>query len=162
VRPGALEGTPIERLPFLRTTYSDRLDWSGWLGFPEVEIQGLLLETVASGDPMPVHVAGVKTCEFVMTLMEEADAEARWNGRRLRFEHGDGLAPASGSRGTGEGRAAPAVPADEGCRPKNRLRNASPRRSRPPKGNRYSSVTPEQEERRDERIVRRPRRQARR
>ncbi len=87
-----LDGTPIERRALLRAPYSDRPEWSGQMDFPEGEIRDILREIVASRDPLLLHVVGDKTAEIVLKLMEETDAEAHWKGRRVRFEHGDGLA----------------------------------------------------------------------
>jgi predicted amidohydrolase YtcJ len=88
-----LDGTPIERRALLRAPYSDRPEWSGQMNFPEAEIRAILRESVAGRDPLLLHIIGDKTAEIVLKLMEETDAEAHWKGRRVRFEHGDGLAP---------------------------------------------------------------------
>jgi predicted amidohydrolase YtcJ len=88
-----LDGTPIERRALLRKPYSDRPEWSGQMDFPEGEIRAILRESVAGRDPLLLHIIGDKTTEIVLKLMEETDAEAHWKGRRVRFEHGDGLAP---------------------------------------------------------------------
>jgi len=88
-----LDGTPIERRALLRASYSDRPGWSGRMNFPEAEIRGMLHETIAGRDPLLLHIVGDKTAEIVLKLMEETDPEAHWKGRRVRFEHGEGLTP---------------------------------------------------------------------
>jgi predicted amidohydrolase YtcJ len=88
-----LDGTPIERRALQRTPYCDRPGWSGRMNFPEGEIRNILREIVPGRDQLLLHVVGDKTTEIVLKLMEETDAEAHWKGRRVRFEHGDGLSP---------------------------------------------------------------------
>jgi predicted amidohydrolase YtcJ len=88
-----LDGTPVEEGAALRRPYrADAPDHLGKLNFSAEEITKMLGESVASGDPLLLHVAGDRTAETVLGAME-AMKDVNWKAQRVRFEHADGLLP---------------------------------------------------------------------
>jgi predicted amidohydrolase YtcJ len=88
-----LDGTPIERLAWYSTDYKDQPGWKGRMDFTKAEVQLMLRELQARKDQPMFHVVGDSTTDFV--LHELNKSPAAWKNRRVRFEHGDGLMPAS-------------------------------------------------------------------
>ena len=101
VRPGSslitlsgtkwiLDGTPIEQGAALRESYHEGTHDVGRLDFNGDQMKAILDEAWTSKDQLLLHVAGDLTAQTVLKLME---AHPDWSGRRVRFEHGDGLLP---------------------------------------------------------------------
>ena len=86
-----LDGTPIEHGAATRTPYKDS-DSLGKLNFPPDEITAMLKESLATNDPLLLHVAGDRTAAAVLDMMR-AIPNVDWKSKRVRFEHGDGLLP---------------------------------------------------------------------
>ena len=95
-----LDGTPLERtfeardaarhrsdVPF-ETLFSDLA-----LTFPPPEMQKMLRESLQDDDQLIVHVFGYNSTSAMLHAMEATGGTRRWAGRRVRFEHGDGLFP---------------------------------------------------------------------
>jgi predicted amidohydrolase YtcJ len=81
-----LDGTPIERLAWMRDPYSDRPDFSGIPYYASHEIAGLVSKggTSARGQLL-FHVVGDKTTDAVLSLLGND-----WDlVSRPRLEHGD-------------------------------------------------------------------------
>jgi predicted amidohydrolase YtcJ len=85
-----LDGTPIEEGAALRESYHQGTHDVGRLNFNQDQMKAILDEAFASKDQLLLHVAGDLTADTVLKMMQ---AHPEWNGRRLRFEHGDGLLP---------------------------------------------------------------------
>jgi predicted amidohydrolase YtcJ len=61
------------------------------LSLPQPEIAAILRETLASNDQLLVHVSGTQSVAAMLDAMEASGGEKVWSGKRLRFEHGDGV-----------------------------------------------------------------------
>lgn len=88
-----LDGTPIERLAWYSTDYKDQPGWKGRLNFTRSAIRSMLAELAYRKDQPLFHVVGDSTINFL--LNELGKAPGTWSARRVRFEHGDALLPAS-------------------------------------------------------------------
>lgn len=95
-----LDGTPLERtfeardagkqrsaMPF-ETLFSDLT-----LTFPPAEIEKMLRESLQDNDQLMVHVFGYNSASAMLHAMQATGGKEVWGGRRVRFEHGDGLFP---------------------------------------------------------------------
>lgn len=87
-----LDGTPVERLAVQRAAYADRAGHVGQSYFPIDTIAAIVAEARASDEQLMVHVSGDSTAALVLSLMARADNDSAWRRRRVRLEHGDGLA----------------------------------------------------------------------
>jgi len=63
------------------------------LTFPAKEIEAMLRESLENNDQLMVHVSGYPSASAVLDAMQAMGGEKVWTGRRVRFEHGDGLFP---------------------------------------------------------------------
>ena len=88
-----LDGTPVERSMAIRKPYQDDPSGNGQLDFSEEFIRRAVRSAAETNHPVLFHVAGDRTAEVVLQAMESVGAHADWPGRRLRFEHGDGMMP---------------------------------------------------------------------
>lgn len=86
-----MDGTPVEQAAPLRAPYLDGSN--GRLNFDRAETERILSEILARDDQVLLHVGGDATAEAVLEVMEAMGSAEDWRPRRLRFEHGDGLAP---------------------------------------------------------------------
>jgi predicted amidohydrolase YtcJ len=88
-----LDGTPIERSCAMRNPYSDRPGESGWMDFSEKDMEAMLRESLANHDQLLAHIVGDRTTETFLNAMDATGGINVWSKRRVRIEHGDGLAP---------------------------------------------------------------------
>lgn len=88
-----LDGTPIERGAYYSTEYKDQPGWKGKLNFSKSEIRSMLNELTTRQDQPMFHVVGDSTIDFVLSELQSS--KQNWANRRIRFEHGDALMPAS-------------------------------------------------------------------
>jgi len=86
-----LDGTPLERGSAQRSAYADRPDWSGRTNFPASEIGAIIRESLERDEPLLLHITGDRTTEIVFDTME-AMVDVDWPARRVRIEHGEGVA----------------------------------------------------------------------
>lgn len=63
------------------------------LTLPEKEIPVMLREALASKDPIMFHVSGYPGARATLEAMQATGGKAVWAGKRVRFEHGDGVFP---------------------------------------------------------------------
>jgi predicted amidohydrolase YtcJ len=63
------------------------------LEFPIREYRPMLQESIKNNDQLLLHVSGNLSIETVLDAIDAAGGKSVWNGRRLRFEHGDGIFP---------------------------------------------------------------------
>lgn len=61
--------------------------------FAPAEIETLLRESLRNRDQLMVHVFGYDSSAAMLNAMEATGGRATWAGRRVRFEHADGLFP---------------------------------------------------------------------
>jgi hypothetical protein len=61
------------------------------LTFSETEIAAMLQESLKNNDQLMVHVSGYRAAKAMLNAMDAAGGKAVWGGRRVRFEHGDGV-----------------------------------------------------------------------
>lgn len=97
-----LDGTPVDQNAALRLPYpgSDR---EGRLNFAPTRIEALVREILARDDQPMLHVSGDATAAAVFDALEAIAPPAEWRARRVRLEHGDGLAPDLLGRAAGFG-----------------------------------------------------------
>jgi predicted amidohydrolase YtcJ len=88
-----LDGTPIERGAFQRADYADRKGWRGVSNYSDAELDVILGAALARPGQLALHVVGDAEVERLLTAMEAKAPAAQWAEKRLRIEHGDGLAP---------------------------------------------------------------------
>lgn len=85
-----LDGTPIERLAWMREPYSDRPDSSGIPYFMAEEIAGRIRNASGSArEQLLFHVVGDKTTDTLLSLLARAAGSEGCSHKRPRFEHGD-------------------------------------------------------------------------
>lgn len=63
------------------------------LTFSEKEMEAMLRESLANHSPMMFHVSGYLSAAAILEAMEATGGKKVWLGKRVRFEHGDGLFP---------------------------------------------------------------------
>jgi predicted amidohydrolase YtcJ len=63
------------------------------LEFPEREYRAMLQESLNNNDQLLLHVSGNGSVETILDAVDASGGKSVWNGRRLRFEHGDGIYP---------------------------------------------------------------------
>jgi predicted amidohydrolase YtcJ len=63
------------------------------LEFPKPEYRAMLMESLKNNDQLLLHVSGNLSAETILHAVDETGGKAGWAGRRLRFEHGDGIFP---------------------------------------------------------------------
>ncbi|HEY0702618.1 MAG TPA: amidohydrolase family protein, partial [Candidatus Acidoferrales bacterium] len=61
------------------------------LTFSEKEIAAILQESLKNNDQLMVHVSGYRSAKAILNAMDASGSKAVWGGRRVRFEHGDGI-----------------------------------------------------------------------
>ncbi|MEP6780209.1 MAG: amidohydrolase family protein, partial [Gemmatimonadaceae bacterium] len=88
-----LDGTPIERLAFMRTPYADRANWRGHLNFPADTIAVLLREALAHKQQPIFHAVGDSTIATLFAAMHKVADDSTWQRVRVRLEHADALTP---------------------------------------------------------------------
>ena len=95
-----LDGTPLENTLTPRDVPSvpagQTLDYGARhlpLTFSEKEMEAMLRESLANNSPMMFHVSGYLSAAAMLDAMDATGGKKVWNGKRVRFEHGDGLFP---------------------------------------------------------------------
>jgi predicted amidohydrolase YtcJ len=63
------------------------------LEFPKAQYQAMLQESIKNNDQLLLHVSGNLSVETVLDTIDASGGKSVWDGRRLRFEHGDGIFP---------------------------------------------------------------------
>ncbi len=88
-----LDGTPVERLAAYRQPYSDRPAWYGRTDFPADTLAVMLREALDRNQQPLIHAVGDSSIAMLLHTMERLAPDSVWRARRLRIEHGEGLAP---------------------------------------------------------------------
>jgi predicted amidohydrolase YtcJ len=63
------------------------------LEFPQREYRAMLQESIKNNDQLLLHVSGNRSVETILDAIDASGGKSVWSGRRLRFEHGDGIYP---------------------------------------------------------------------
>lgn len=92
-----LDGTPIERMMFLRAPYADLPQWRGRMNFTEADLRGFLQRAQGARVQPMLHAVGDATIAAVLDALEASGGE-RWKPLRPRIEHGDMLQAADFAR----------------------------------------------------------------
>lgn len=87
-----LDGTGFDQASPMREPYPDT-GRNGRLNFSADELRTTLQEIVARDDQILLHVIGDAATETALDVMASIAPPDVWRARRVRFEHGDGLAP---------------------------------------------------------------------
>jgi predicted amidohydrolase YtcJ len=90
-----LDGVPLEGIFAARSDSStvDYLFLHQQLTFPKTELAAMLRESLKDHDQLLVHVSAYPAAAEMLNAMQSAGGARVWADRRVRFEHGDGLAP---------------------------------------------------------------------
>ena len=88
-----LDGTPIERLAFLRAPYSNAPQERGRLNFTAERLKEFVGWAYGSEDPMLMHAVGDGAIDAYLTALEQTGLPEVWREKRPRLEHGDMLVP---------------------------------------------------------------------
>jgi len=88
-----LDGTPIERLGFMRAPYADAPANRGRLNLPQSRIDEFVGWAYGSEDPLAVHTFGDAAIEAYVSAIERGGRPEVWREKRPRIEHGDMMAP---------------------------------------------------------------------
>jgi predicted amidohydrolase YtcJ len=88
-----IDGTPIERLAFLRAPYSDAPGERGRLNFSNERIAQFVGWAYGTEDPLAVHAVGDGAIDAYVTAVEKAGRAEVWRQKRPRIEHGDMMPP---------------------------------------------------------------------
>jgi predicted amidohydrolase YtcJ len=92
-----LDGTPIERLMFVRAPYADRSDTQGRLNFSQDELSAFLGRAMSAGEQPLLHAVGDAAVDALLASLEQSGGE-QWQRLRPRLEHGDMLEPSQFDR----------------------------------------------------------------
>jgi predicted amidohydrolase YtcJ len=88
-----LDGTPLERLGFMRAPYLDAPQTSGRGNLSPQRIEQFVGWAYGTEDPLAVHAFGDAAIEAYVAAIERAGRPEVWRQKRPRLEHGDMLAP---------------------------------------------------------------------
>jgi len=88
-----LDGTPIERLGFMRQPYSDAPAERGRANFAESRIDEFVGWAYGSEDPLLVHAFGDAAIDAYVSALEHKGRPEIWREKRPRIEHGDMMSP---------------------------------------------------------------------
>jgi hypothetical protein len=83
-----LDGTPVERLMYLREPYADKAATRGQLNFPAEQITAFLKTALAEREQPLFHAVGDAAIDAVLAGLEASGGPA-WQSLRPRIEHGD-------------------------------------------------------------------------
>lgn len=93
-----LDGTPVERTLEPREARRSGMAFETMfsdlgLTFPPPEIEKMLRESLRDHDQLTLHTFGYTSAAAMLNAMDATGGPRVWAGRRVRFEHGDGLFP---------------------------------------------------------------------
>ena len=87
-----LDGTPIERLGFMRQPYADA-PGRGRLNLPAERIDQFVGWAYGTEDPLAVHAFGDAAIDAYVSAVERIGRPEIWQAKRPRIEHGDMMSP---------------------------------------------------------------------
>lgn len=88
-----LDGTPIERLAFLRTPYATAPQERGRLNFTPERVREFIGWGYGTEDQILMHAVGDGAIDAYLTALEKTGLPEVWRAKRPRLEHGDFLFP---------------------------------------------------------------------
>lgn len=88
-----LDGTPIERLGFMRAPYADAPGQRGRLNLPPERIDQFVGWAYGTEDPLAVHAFGDGAIDAYVSAVERIGRPEIWQAKRPRIEHGDMMSP---------------------------------------------------------------------
>ena len=88
-----LDGTPIERLMYMRDPYTDRRETRGRLNFSPADLRAFLTRAFAAGEQPMFHAVGDAAIDELLDALDATGGE-KWRALRPRIEHGDLMEPA--------------------------------------------------------------------
>lgn len=88
-----LDGTPIERLGYMRDEYSDAPGNRGRLNLSAERISQFVGWAYGSEDPLAVHAFGDGAIDAYVSAIERGGRPEVWKSKRPRIEHGDMMSP---------------------------------------------------------------------
>jgi predicted amidohydrolase YtcJ len=88
-----LDGTPFEHSAAMSKPYPDDPAWSGAINFADSEIRGILEGSRNASAQLIVHAIGDRTTKTFLNLIEQTGGAGTWGAKRVRIEHGNGIAP---------------------------------------------------------------------
>jgi len=86
-----IDGTPIERLAYMKEPYADAPAERGRLNLPQSRIDEFVGWAYGSEDPLLVHAVGDAALEAYLSALERTGRPEVWRLKRPRIEHGDML-----------------------------------------------------------------------
>lgn len=92
-RKWILEGTGVEAGALTRASYPGRPGWFGRFDFPADTVRAILVEALHNNQQLMLHIGGDSAIKLVLGMMQSLAPDATWRALRVRFEHGDGMAP---------------------------------------------------------------------
>jgi predicted amidohydrolase YtcJ len=92
-----LDGTPIERLMFIRQPFDDAPSSRGRLNFPDADLRAFLARALGAREQPMFHAVGDAAIDTLLAALEATGGE-RWTPLRPRIEHGDMFEPAHADR----------------------------------------------------------------
>lgn len=84
-----IDGTPIERLAFMRAPYADAPGERGRLNFSTDRIAQFVGWAYGTEDPLAVHAIGDAAIDAYLSAIEKGGRPEVWREKRPRIEHGD-------------------------------------------------------------------------
>ena len=88
-----VDGTPVERLMWLREPFTDRPSSRGRRNFELADVTGFLKRALDRREQPMFHAVGDQAIDDVLAALEASGGDA-WRPLRPRIEHGDMLEPA--------------------------------------------------------------------
>lgn len=86
-----IDGTPIERLAYMKEPYADAPAERGRLNLPQSRIDEFVGWAYGSEDPLLVHAVGDAALDAYLSALERTGRPEVWRLKRPRIEHGDML-----------------------------------------------------------------------
>ena len=84
-----LDGTPVERLAFMASPYTDQPTNSGHFNFDDKTIIGFIQFCLQHKQQIMVHAVGDGAVKTFIRLLRSLHPESFWKDKRVRIEHGD-------------------------------------------------------------------------
>jgi predicted amidohydrolase YtcJ len=88
-----LDGTPIERLGFMRNAYADAPGNKGRSNLSAARLEQVVGWAYGSEDPLAVHAFGDAAIDAYVSAIERGGRPEVWVSKRPRIEHGDMMSP---------------------------------------------------------------------
>ena len=98
-----IDGTPVERGAAMTSPYRDDPTTRGTLNFSRETIAEMLEAADGRGEQPMFHTVGDEAIDAVLDAMDATGGAARWNGKRVRLEHGDMITAAQLGRARDSG-----------------------------------------------------------